>query len=322
MAFTLVVARWLHWATCLLLASSQLFRIWLLPRMMPDEAAAVRAWRDAFLCRLGTLARAVWVGGLVSFLAWCSLTTLEMTGYGEGFDFSLIATVVTGTQFGRVSQARLVLLVLAGAFLFDPRRRSTRANNGVSSVMLLILVTLCLLTLALTGHAAATSGPAGTVHLTVDAIHLAVTAIWPGGLVGFAMLLRSALRFRPAPLVGVAARATNRFSTFSLVAVAALSATGLAMSFFFLHDLRELWTTSYGRLLMSKVLLFAVMVAIGAWNLFVLKRKLRRHAHADQIGEPCPAMGLLLRNVRWEIGLGGAVLLAAVALGITEPPTV
>jgi putative copper export protein len=94
----------------------------------------------------------------------------------------------------------------------------------------------------------------------------------------------------------------------------------LTMSLFLLHHARDLWTSAYGRLLTAKVLLFCGMVAIGAWNLLVLNRKLGREAQPGNAGQPTPAAHALFRNVLWEIVLGTTVLLIVAALGITGPP--
>jgi copper resistance protein D len=174
--------------------------------------------------------------------------------------------------------------------------------------------------LGLTGHAAATPGPAGTFRLLADALHLAAVSVWPGGLVCFALFLRCALGSQPSPLVKVAAKATHRFSTVSLMAVAVLSGTGLTMSFFFLHQVHDLWTSGYGRLLTTKVLVFFGMLAIGAWNLLVLRRKLGRQAQRDHGDEAASTARALFRNVVCEIVLGVIVLLIVAALGLTGPP--
>ena len=177
-----------------------------------------------------------------------------------------------------------------------------------------------LLALGLTSHAAAAPGPAGLFRFLVDAVHLGAASVWPGGLVCFALFLHCALRSPPPTLVTVAARATHRFSTLSLMAVAVLSGTGLTMSCFFLHHVRDLWTSAYGRLLTAKVLAFFGMVTIGAWNLLILKRKLGRAAQPGNVGQGPPAARALLRNVCWEIVLGVTVLLIVAALGLTGPP--
>jgi putative copper resistance protein D len=50
--------------------------------------------------------------------------------------------------------------------------------------------------------------------------------------------------------------------------------TGLLNSLFMVGNLRVLLTTDYGHLLISKLVLFLLMVGLGAWNLFLLKPSL------------------------------------------------
>jgi copper resistance protein D len=160
----------------------------------------------------------------------------------------------------------------------------------------------------------------GALDLTVDAIHLAAVSFWPGGLVFFALLLRSTIALPLADLGAFAARATYRFSVSSLLAVAVLSTTGLANSLFVIHDVHELWTTAYGQLLGGKVLLFLVTVAIGAWNLLVLKRKVGLEGDNSNVGGQTPAVRALFRNLLKEVALAAVIILVVAVLGITEPP--
>ncbi len=320
MVFGLVATRWLHWTACLLLASSQLYRLWLLPRNEHAEGSSIGPWPAEFLSHLGGLARASWALALLSLTLWFGLTAWDMTGSDSDLDLSSVVTVATQTQFGRVSLARLAVLTLAGFCLFASRWRTAVKEGRAWKMGTMVLAMVNLLMLALTGHASATPGPAGIFHLLVDALHLATASVWPVGLVCFALLLRSCLRARPLPLIIVASRATHRFSTSSLIAVAFLSATGLTMSFFYLHHAHDLWTSGYGQMLTAKVSIFLGMVAIGAWNLLVLKRKLAREAQRENVGQPAPAVRSLLRNVFWEIVLGTTVLLIVAMLGITGPP--
>jgi copper resistance protein D len=92
------------------------------------------------------------------------------------------------------------------------------------------------------------------------------------------------------------------------------------MSFFFLHQVHDLWTSAYGRLLTAKVLVFFGMVTIGAWNLLILRRKLGREAQPGNVDQSAPAARALFRNVCWEIVLAITVLLIVAALGLTGPP--
>ncbi|HEY0792907.1 MAG TPA: CopD family protein [Chthoniobacterales bacterium] len=319
MAYGLALVRFLHWAASLLLTASLLARVFLLPQGWLGDAPHVKAWRDRYLSRLGRLARTAWAVALLSWVLWSGLTALIMIGTDQFSDSSVVATVLVHTQFGRLSTARLAILALTGGCLFASRRTPAR-ERGVLTALTVALTILNTLTLALTGHAAATPGAAGTWHLAIDALHLAAASVWPGGLACFALLLGSMMASPALDLRTAAARATTRFSASSLVAVAVLGATGLANSCFFFHDVRTVCTSLYGRLLLAKVLLFFGMLGFGAWNLFVLKAKLTRETQGAAAGRPTSTTRALFRNVLWEMALGTLVILAVAVLGMTEPP--
>jgi putative copper export protein len=118
----------------------------------------------------------------------------------------------------------------------------------------------------------------------------------------------------------IAARLTRRFSTTSLFAVFTLSVTGLINGIFLIGDVQAVFTTSYGRLLLAKLVLFAAMVGIGAWNLLVLKPQLPVKAQPENVANQNRKTRSLFRNVLWEIGLGTALFFIVGMLGMTSPP--
>jgi copper resistance protein D len=243
-----------------------------------------------------------------------------MIGPDESMDISLISTIAAQTQLGRVSIARLVILALVGVCLFVSGRSTNTKQGRVLRLAAMGLVTLNLVMLALVGHAAAATSPAGGLHLAADTIHLAAASVWPGGLVFFALLLRSIIALPSSDLRALAARATRRFSASSLVVVAVLSMTGLATSLFLIHDFGDLWKTTYAQLLTAKVLVFCGMIAFGAQNLLVLKHRVELEAHGENGGRETGAVRALFHNVLWELALGGGVMLIVAVLGIIEPP--
>jgi copper resistance protein D len=320
MIFGLVVTRWLHWVICILLTSSQLFRVYLLPQKEVTEGRNVHLWREEFLSRLSRFDHAAWAVALLSLFAWFAVTAWNMIGPDESMGISLISMIAAQTQLGRVSIFRLGILALVGVCLFVLGRSTTTKKGRVLRLATMGLVTLNLIMLALVGHAAAAPNPAGSLHLAVDAVHLAAASVWPGGLVFFALLLRSTIVSPPSDLRALTARATRRFSAFSLVAVAVLSMTGLATSLFFIHDVGDLSKTTYGQLLTAKVLVFCGMMAFAAHNLLILKPRVELEAHRENAARETGAVRALFRNVLSELALGGVVFLIVAVLGITEPP--
>ena len=102
------------------------------------------------------------------------------------------------------------------------------------------------------------------------------------------------------------------------MAVAVMALTGLLNSIFMVGSFRALLTSAYGQLLVSKLILFFVMVGFGAWNLFLLKPRL--DVPNINVADQESAIRSLIRNVLCEVGLGAAVILIVAALGLTPPP--
>jgi len=98
-----------------------------------------------------------------------------------------------------------------------------------------------------------------------DVLHVAAAAIWLGGLIALAAVLR----FVPG---GASRRAGERFSTIALAAVLVVAATGFVRALTELSSVDQLWTTTYGRALLAKGALLAVLVVLGYAN----RRRLRR----------------------------------------------
>ena len=229
------------------------------------------------------------------------------------------STVLLGTEFGHLWMVRSGIEVMIGLslWLFARGQFRTPYLEGMVAALAMAL----LVSLAWVGHAAAAIDSSGTLHLVNDAVHLGVTAFWPGGLVPFAVLLFRMLRSRPSALGRTVAQITRRFSISSLIAVAVLSLTGLANSVFLVGSISGLLSTPYGQILLCKLVLFLAMVGIGAWNLFGLRPRLEADNPAKNGVSRETARDSLLRNVILEIVLGTAVILIVAALGITAPPT-
>lgn len=155
--------------------------------------------------------------------------------------------------------------------------------------------------LALVGHTR-TFGPVAVV-LTADLLHVVVAALWLGGLVGLAVLLACGTAVRPRDLQA----AVRRFSVVALVSVGMLVVSGVVLWWRIPSTVGGLPDSSYGRHLIVKVVLVAVVVGIGAWNL--------RHLRSRRVVDATR----LRRTVTAE-ALGLAVVLAVTAGMITQVP--
>ena len=79
-----------------------------------------------------------------------------------------------------------------------------------------------------------------------------------------------------------------------------------------MRDGRPNLTSSYDRVLVAKIGLFAMMVAVAALNRYRLVTRLTR-------SDPAPVLRALSRNIFIELFIGTAVLLDVSALGLMHP---
>jgi copper resistance protein D len=163
--------------------------------------------------------------------------------------------------------------------------------------------------IAFVGHAGATPGTAGDIHLASDTMHLLAAGAWLGGLPALAMLLELARLTDDPAWRSFAVRATRRFSWLGVVCVVALLATGIINSWNLMGGPRDLVTTDYGRLVLLKIGLFVAMVGIAAAN----------RSHFTPRLPAASALRALQRNSLAETGLGVCVLLFVGALGTLSP---
>jgi copper transport protein len=166
---------------------------------------------------------------------------------------------------------------------------------------------------SLTGHTRATSPEA--LVIAVDVLHLAAGALWLGGLVALALVLRD-LSGRGE----TAAVVLSRFSTWAAGILAVLVVAGSVMAWRVAGSLDALLDTTYGTLLIVKVLVVVVAVAIAAWNRFALLPRLRG---ADRTAERTTAAASVVRTTYAEAAVLLAVLLVTGFLVDRSPePTV
>jgi putative copper resistance protein D len=134
------------------------------------------------------------------------------------------------------------------------------------------------------------------------ALHQAATAVWLGGL----PYLLIAIRRAPSP--DFARQVSARFSQLALVSVAVLASAGLLLSFAYVGSFKAVYGTSYGAMVATKVLLFGLLLFLGALNFQLVRR-----------GPASSILASLKRFGEAEIGIGITVILTAASLTSLPP---
>jgi copper resistance protein D len=303
----LVVVRGVHFAATAVMTGTLIFR------EVVAEAASCSARPAALIVRTQTL-RVAWIFLAVaaaSGMIWLLLAAASMSGlsFGESMTSDVLSTVVNETQFGRVSEIRLVLaVIIAGGLAYD---RFPLAR-GLALAMSLGLTAA----LAWTGHAGSTAGAMGILHLTADTLHLLAAAIWIGGLVSLVLLLSVSRNDQTDAGVSFARDAAQRFSTMGVAIVVVVLATGIINAWILVGSLQALIITDYGRLLMLKVALFGVMLLMAAVNRFWLTPRLALPSGSEPQLE---VVRRLARNSMIEIVLASMIFGIVGMLGTLHP---
>ena len=134
------------------------------------------------------------------------------------------------------------------------------------------------------------------------ALHQAATAVWLGGL----PYLLIAIRRAPGP--EFARQMSARFSQLALVSVAVLASAGFVLSLAYVGSIKAVYGTSYGAMVATKVVLFGLLLFLGALNFQLVRR-----------GPASSILASLKRFGEAEIGIGVTVILTAASLTSLPP---
>ena len=124
------------------------------------------------------------------------------------------------------------------------------------------------------GHTV-TEGPRW-LHATANVIHVCAAAVWSGGLAMLADLLWR--RHRSGADV---IRPLMRFSQMTAATLVLAGAAGTTMAVLVMDRFADLWSTSWGRLLLAKIALVAVAALLGGRNRWMLIAAARRQSQAE-----------------------------------------
>lgn len=169
-----------------------------------------------------------------------------------GGEFAAIADSDLRSMALRSPMATALAWKLTGVFLVASGSWSRKHGKGLG----LLGAAVALVGFTQTGHTATHSA-----HLLLQCllwVHLAIGAFWFGALLPLNRIVRN----EPAAM---AAALVQRFSSIAGWLVPGLAIAGVAMASLLLGSMRALATT-YGVLLLGKLLLFAVLMVLAALN--------------------------------------------------------
>jgi copper transport protein len=255
-------------------------------------------------------------------------------GNNDG-SYSPIRNKRMGTKVGVLSNVSLYIIILAGAV-------SIFSNSMVSHNTALSFLP--------------------TLAISLDWIHFMAVSIWLGGLFYISSILLRTIR-KDGNIDGIVNRSFDvdtvhiasyflalllpYFSLIATISLGIIGVTGLYMAWIHLHTAQAIFTSSYGNILVIKLLLVLPMIILGGYHQIKLHSSLMtiaslRKDGQEQSGEKINAhsiessnnhkrdthspkynpSGRFSKTVKIESLIGIGVLVAASFLTITSPPSI
>jgi copper transport protein len=218
-----------------------------------------------------------YVAGAFAFSLLANLVALVVQAAdisGPGDLLNGLMTTLGDTRYGtwwlvRVGVLLVFAAVLLGSAWWWPWRRR------LATILALVASAALPLPFSMISHAGAE--PAGqATAVAFDYVHLLGASLWAGGLLFLVVSLAPTVRdLTAAGRRVVLGRALPRFSLLALIAWGVMGFTGLYSAWLQVGNIPALTGTPYGQTLILKLILIVPLLALGAFNLVVVTRKLR-----------------------------------------------
>ena len=316
-----VVARAVTYAAAMLVFGASLFPIYARSGVPPDAGDDLRRHWHALRRRVRVLQLACVAATLVAGLLWLVIrsATVADVPVAHAMSGAVAGEVLRATLFGHAMAWHLGFAAAMLAILaVGPSAVEETPPPVRNDVVRAVLSAGTLATLAWMGHAAGTRGVDRYVHLGCDVVHLLAAGAWLGALPPLAATIVRAAREQSPALDRLALCMTRRFSALGVVCVGTVFVTGTINGCYLVATPAALFGTSYGRLLLLKLALFASMLVLAARNRFILTPRVRQGFRGNTEAAR-DAMHGIARNAWKEALLGAGIAVIVGVLGMSVP---
>ena len=209
------------------------------------------------------------------------------------------------TSFGMTWVVRMAItIVLIGIWFVMERKKKLSIKNQIP---LLVISLALIMTTTMIGHGAASEQ---TIPIVLDYIHNFVAAVWIGGVIFFGfVVLQTLSELDENKKERMSLVLIPRFSGLFIIAVGIVIISGPILLWFLESNVGLLWESTYGRLIIVKIILAAGMIAFGGYN----QSKVQRSGEKNLKNGLVSVHKKLSKSLKIESALGVA-LLGVVAL--------
>ena len=221
--------------------------------------------------------------------------------------------MLSGSDYSVFWALRASAIVALAILWWLRRQRSHLAPHAAGAAVVLLIA----LVVSATGHAG-DNGPL-TLFALSNTLHVAAGCLWGGMVILYAFAIAPHMRGGRVA-AAVVAESAERLSTLAALALATVLATGIYNAWMLLGDVTALWGSDYGRLLLLKLLLVALMMAVGLHNRSSAVPAIVAWAQPPQLSSAADApLGRFQRLLQIDTLIFLLILLCAATLGNTTP---
>jgi putative copper resistance protein D len=292
--FVQVIPEWLDFVSLASTTGVLVCLLWVLP---PDEASARGSVLDGMRQLLGIGVAVLFASNILGLLVRAS----EMGGQPISGVLAVLPTVVLRTHLGTVWIVRMAALAVLSATIIASRR----ARN---SRLLPYLMLGCTIVVSATESASGHASDAGDFSAAeiMDWLHLLGPMIWGGGLLVLSLVILPCLVKEGDRAARSIAGVATRFSRIAGVAVAFIALTAVYQAWNYARSVEALGRSPYGRTIIAKIVLFSLLLCLGAFNRYIRVPRLQEWAGSA-------------KTKRWVLGCAVASVLLPLARDARGP---
>ena len=211
------------------------------------------------------------IGSILLVISDFGMILAEANAIGSGLDNAL------ATNFGSTIILRLIMsAILLGISVVIYRRTRNGNKIPISFVWALFIIGLgTLFTTSLVGHGAAVGGWYATL---LDFVHNVVASLWIGGVFYLAFLIFPVLKQlkNNRTFLSVVSILIPRFSTLTVSLLGVVAITGPFLLYVLENDMSLTLASTYGKILIVKLLIAAALIFAGAYTQLVTAKKISK----------------------------------------------
>nr|WP_238533086.1 CopD family protein [Bacillus methanolicus] len=194
--------------------------------------------------------------------------------WSQAFTPSLLKETLNHTAFGLIWIVQMIIFGILVITTYFALKQGSLFSIKVWGASIIFIIGL-LVTKSLTSHAAGSHHE--IIPVAMDFLHLVAASVWIGILSAIVIFLpKSRPKTENGDQSSFYSMVIQRFSPWAIGAVIIILATGMYGSFMYVPTFYSLIHTSYGRVLLGKIILFFLMLLLGAFHLTQGKKRKRQ----------------------------------------------